>query len=415
MARFVRRPPLLLVISSLYLAQGIPLGLIVEALPALLRAQGAPLETIALLPMAMIPWMVKVLWAPVVDNHWNPVLGRRRSWILPTQAVILAVLLIIAASSFAPDGSREVIALLGVASLAAATQDIAIDGLAAERLGAGQMAMANSLQIGGMMSGMLIGGAGMLILTEWWGGHAAMLTLCGLVGLAAVPSWLWREPAPNGAGRPPPARLRHFFRRDGGWALAAVMTVFAANRGIDMTLSKPFLVEQGWGLAEIGVVIASGSSAMMITGAAVAGPLVRRLGAGPMILAGIALALTGSLLWLGMAWTGAAPLAGVIAATACGSAGFGLSAVGVFTLAFHFAHARHQAGTDITIAQCLHTVGEMALVPPATYLAAHLGFAGGFALSLAVGLTALTIVALTRRACAPARLAEVPPPHAECA
>lgn len=410
------RPPLFLVIGALYLAQGIPLGLIIEALPTLLRAAGVPMETVAFLPMATLPWMIKVAWAPFVDNHWLDRAGRRRSWIIPAQIVLAASLLGISALPINAGTAMTIVALLGVASLAAATQDIAIDGLAAERLGRLQMAEANSLQIGGMMAGMLVGGAGMLVLTDWLGGTPALRILAGLIIACALPVWLWRELPLETSAQPQPARVRNFFRREGGWALAAVMMIFAANRGIDMSLSKLFLVEQEWSLSRIGAIVASGSSLMVITGAAVAGPLVRRLGPVSVVVYGLLVALLGTCLWGGLALTGGtAPLWAVAMATALGSVGFGLSAVAAFTMAFRFAHDSHQAGTDMTVAQCLHTLGEMIMVPPATYLTAKAGFAGGFGVSIACTLLAMMIVVQTRRSCDPLPLERPDLRQTECA
>ena len=44
-----------LLVAALYFAQGIPLGLAMEALPALLRRQGAPLTSLAFLPLVGLP------------------------------------------------------------------------------------------------------------------------------------------------------------------------------------------------------------------------------------------------------------------------------------------------------------------------------------------------------------------------
>ena len=82
-----------LMIACLYMSQGIPLGLAMEALPAVLRQQGVALGALAYLPLAGLPWVLKFCWAPLVDNRWSARLGRRRSWILPMQAIVLAALL----------------------------------------------------------------------------------------------------------------------------------------------------------------------------------------------------------------------------------------------------------------------------------------------------------------------------------
>ncbi|MGR7997864.1 hypothetical protein [Xanthobacter sp. ZOL 2024] len=149
-------------IGALYLTQGIPIGFLFEALPVLLRQRDVPLEAIAFLPLAALPWIFKFLWAPLVDNRFSHRLGRRRSWILPMQTVLVAAL---AVCAFLPPTAQNVGLLLAsflVGSVAAATQDTASDGLAAESLTGARLATANALQAGGMMAGFMLGGAGAL-------------------------------------------------------------------------------------------------------------------------------------------------------------------------------------------------------------------------------------------------------------
>lgn len=93
MLELYRHRRLVITLALLYLSQGIPIGLAMDALPTLLRQDGAPLQALAFLPLVGLPWVVKFLWAPWVDNHWSRRLGRRRSWILPMQCIVLACLL----------------------------------------------------------------------------------------------------------------------------------------------------------------------------------------------------------------------------------------------------------------------------------------------------------------------------------
>ena len=67
----------LLLLGSLYLAQGLPYGFFTQALPVLPRARGLSLEAIGLSSLLALPWALKFLWAPAVDRQ-----GSRRGWIL---------------------------------------------------------------------------------------------------------------------------------------------------------------------------------------------------------------------------------------------------------------------------------------------------------------------------------------------
>lgn len=79
-----RRNFLLLVL--LYFLQGIPLGLATGSVPFLLK-QYLSYGQIGVFSLASYPYSLKLLWSPIVDAVWSPRLGRRKSWILPVQAV----------------------------------------------------------------------------------------------------------------------------------------------------------------------------------------------------------------------------------------------------------------------------------------------------------------------------------------
>ncbi|HOG13146.1 MAG TPA: hypothetical protein PLR47_09110, partial [Smithellaceae bacterium] len=52
----------------LYLSQGLPFGFQATALPALLRERGLSLAAIGFAGALAAPWLLKPLWAPLVDR-----------------------------------------------------------------------------------------------------------------------------------------------------------------------------------------------------------------------------------------------------------------------------------------------------------------------------------------------------------
>ena len=66
-----RAAPLLL-LSSLYIAQGLPYGFFTQALPVLMRENGASLKAISATSLLFLPWALKFLWAPMVDHVGTP-------------------------------------------------------------------------------------------------------------------------------------------------------------------------------------------------------------------------------------------------------------------------------------------------------------------------------------------------------
>ncbi len=384
-----------LLVAALYFAQGIPLGLAMEALPALLRRQGAPLTSLAFLPLVGLPWVLKFLWAAPVDNHWSPALGRRRSWIVPMQALVLLCLLAAAGLGVSGASALAIVALAAIGSLASATQDIATDGFTAEHFSGPALARANALQVGGTMAGFFFGGAGCLLLTGLLGVRGALAVLALPVAASLLLALAWRE----GAAGPlqtqrPPARLRHFIARPGAWPLllAAALSAMAAVTGYG--LSKLLLVDAGWALQDVGRVGMAGGGITVLLGCGGGAWLAGRTGARALFALGIGASALAAALWLWLAGqTPALPVAGVWAATALGCFGAGSASVAVMTLAMAFAAQGAQAGTDMTAVQSARDVGEIATSSSLTGLAAHAGYAGSFAAGLAVALAALVVAA----------------------
>ncbi len=67
------------------IGQGLPVGFMTHALPVILRAQGVSLAQIGGFGLLMLPWSIKVFWAPVMDRYGSLGFGHYRSWIIPLQ------------------------------------------------------------------------------------------------------------------------------------------------------------------------------------------------------------------------------------------------------------------------------------------------------------------------------------------
>lgn len=203
----------LLLLGSLYFAQGLPLGYAFAAYPTILRDAGADLSLLAWIPVAGLPWVLKFLWAPFVDNHWWPRVGRRRSWLLSQQLMMVAIFIAISMNGLQTSELPLVIGLFVLASLSSATQDVASDGLAAELLRGPFLTRANAISVGAMAAGTLVGGGGVLIIIQWLGFQGATLALAAILALCAIPSLIWKEPPFSGQHLQHRASLRVPFRR----------------------------------------------------------------------------------------------------------------------------------------------------------------------------------------------------------
>lgn len=111
------------------MAAGLPYALLLGTLYAWLGETGVDLETMGVFSLIGLAYAFKFLWSPLVDRGRIPLLwrmGRRRSWLVPIQALV--GLALIAMSAMDPQRSIGMFSLLaGLAAFASATQDIVID------------------------------------------------------------------------------------------------------------------------------------------------------------------------------------------------------------------------------------------------------------------------------------------------
>ncbi|WP_343055208.1 MFS transporter [Azospirillum oleiclasticum] len=402
-ASAVDRPaPSLSLIGALYVAQGVPLGFAFEALPVLLRSAEAPLSVIALLPLAALPWVLKLLWAPFVDNHGSAALGHRRGWILAMQAVLAVSLALIALFPLGAASAPWAIGFVLLGVVAASTQDIATDGLAAETLDGRALAWANALQVGGMMAGFMMGGAGLLLLTDLAGYRIAMATMVLLLLLALVPVVRWTEGPRRGvADGAVPARragILAAFRRPAIWPLLLIVFSYGTLYTGGMALSKLILTDAGWSLGEVGGAAILCGLSLIVLGGPAGSWVAARHGIWPALAGGLAVVGGALLLWLLIVWRvlpaeGAAVMPAMIAL----GAGGGMASVATYTLIMRFAAHGEQAGTDVTVLQSANVLSEMLISSAAMGLAAAFGYGTALLVNLGCLAAVLLVVALVAR------------------
>ncbi|XP_018573648.1 acetyl-coenzyme A transporter 1 [Anoplophora glabripennis] len=126
----------ILLLFFLYTLQGIPLGL-TAAIPMILQNRGVSYKQQAEFSFVSWPFSLKLLWAPLVDAIFSMRIGRRKTWLIPTQYLIGAFMLLLSGHVTQWLGNEgtgpniEILTLLFFClNFLAATQDIAVDGWA---------------------------------------------------------------------------------------------------------------------------------------------------------------------------------------------------------------------------------------------------------------------------------------------
>jgi predicted MFS family arabinose efflux permease len=246
--------------ACLYFAQGLPYGFFTQAMPVYLREAKATLTEIGGAALLTLPWAVKFLWAPLADRYGWPALGLRRSWIVPLQ--ILSVLALILVSQLDPAKSLLVVLVsFLVCNFLAAAQDVATDGLAVDLLKDRERGWANGIQVGAYRVGMIVGGSAMLVVLSQFGWRAAMLAMAAGLLVASLPILFFREREILGEmntvvdarlKRKPLEDVREFLFSPHTLKWLGVLLVYKMAHQAASTVMRPWLVDNGYSLDQIG-------------------------------------------------------------------------------------------------------------------------------------------------------------------
>jgi len=176
--------PRVLIVLMLGFSSGLPLALSGSTLLVWMREAGVDLGTIGLFALVGTPYTLKFLWAPLVDALHLPfftrAFGRRRGWLLFSQLILIAAILLLAATDPARSPLFVAIAALLVAATSS-TQDIVVDAFRVESLPESEQAAGMAAYVAAYRIGMLVSTAGALFIVSGFEG----------TGLTRTASWMW--------------------------------------------------------------------------------------------------------------------------------------------------------------------------------------------------------------------------------
>ena len=261
----------------LYFSQGLPFGFQVTALPVYLRVYGVSLTTIGFVGLLALPWGLKALWAPLVDRF-----GRRKSWIIPLQFFLS--LTVLCASTLSPeDDLHLMLAAVFLMNLFAATQDIAVDGLAVDILGPQDLGPGNAAQVVGYKAGMLASGGLLVWLSSHLGWNGYFTVMAALAILPAIGIGMYREPGLENRRLSGARDIAGIVNRIGRslassqslWLLAFIAS-YKFGELMNDVMFKPFLVDAGFSPSEIGLWVGTYGMAASLAGSLAGGWLAVR-------------------------------------------------------------------------------------------------------------------------------------------
>ncbi len=326
------------VIRMLFLgfSAGLPLLLLLGTLSFRLREAGLDLALIGFFSWIGLTYAFKWAWAPLVDQLPVPLLtkalGRRRSWLICSQLLVIIGLSGLAFS----DPSISITAVIWFSLLTAigsATQDIALDAFRIESAGTeDQGAMAATYQIGYRVA-MLVASAGALFLADLFSSNSSgyddtawsvsYLIMAGLMLIGVITALLSPEPrVPStseeeikstnraslllrlkrwlvNAGIMPFVDFVKRYKRQ-AILILVMISIYRISDVVMGVMANPFYVDIGFSKQEIATVTKLFGVIMTLLGAVIGGVFVKHFGALRMLVIGAVLTSSTNLLfaWL---------------------------------------------------------------------------------------------------------------------
>jgi PAT family beta-lactamase induction signal transducer AmpG len=308
---------------------GLPLLLILGTLSFWLREAGIDRSTIGYLTWVGLIYAFKWVWAPLVDRLAIPLLtklfGRRRSWLLFAQ--LLIILGLVGMASIDPKVHLTPIVWCALlVAFGSATQDIALDAFRIESADSDhQAALAATYQTGYRLA-LIWSGAGVL----WLAARAesgvagydpaawqfAYLCMALSISVGILTTLFSKEPARIELAKARNAKawlhqtliepFADFIQRY-GWHAILILSLIAIYRISDVVMgimANPFYVDMGYTKDEVAAVSKVFGVVMTLVGAFVGGVLTLRFGVMRILFLGAILSAVSNVLFAWLAIQG---------------------------------------------------------------------------------------------------------------
>ncbi|MGA7750819.1 MAG: AmpG family muropeptide MFS transporter [Gallionella sp.] len=265
-------------------ASGLPLYLLLNLVPAWLRTEHIDLKVIGAFALIQFPYTWKFLWSPLLDRYVVPVLGRRRGWMLLTQAALLVV--IASLGGFSPQRDLSMIVLFTtLLAFLSATLDIALDAYRRELLFDNELGLGNAVHVNAYRISGLIPGSLALILAD----HLPWDMVFMITALFVLPGMVMTLLVQEPHRAAPPKTLRdavvepfHEFITRKGWQSALLILAFLffykLGDSLCTALATPFYLDMGFSKSQIGLIAKNAGLWPAVIGALAGGIWMLKIG-----------------------------------------------------------------------------------------------------------------------------------------
>lgn len=378
-------------LAALSFASGFPFGLVNETLPVYLRTHGAGLVEIGLISAVSFPWTFKFVWAPLVDR-----LGTRRQWIVGCLAGLTLLTVILGVLELG-ELARWFWLLLVLMVTLSATQDVAIDAYTIEATSTRELGVANSVRIAAYRIAMFTAGGLLIWMAGRNGWPVSFLTGATMIGALTIAALFIPEPRRTVAAAASVWEpLRELLARPG---IAAVI-LFALLFKIDIyamePMTRPFWVDRGFTLEEIGGILTPGRIIATVGGAVLGGLVTTKFG----IFRGLwSLGLVQALSSLGYAAVASISASKLLIITAALFENFAHGLGTAAFLAFLMSVCeRRYAATQFAVLSAILALSRTLAGGASGLLAERMGYADYFFLTFLLAIPAFALLPWIRRA-----------------
>lgn len=265
---------------------GLPLYFIFQLVPAWLRSEQVDLKTIGFFTLIGFPYTWKFLISPFLDRYYPNFLGRRRSWMLITQVLLIGLLTL-----FAFLQPKEQIGLIAIVAASVAVvsslQDIVVDAYRRELLDDVELGIGNAMHVNAYRIAGLIPGGVSLILSDYYSWETVFIFTSLFMIPGILLSLLFKEPEAKQEIKHLPfeqsviAPFKEFLGRKGiKESLFILLFIFLYKFGDSFaaTLQTTFVLDMGFTRTDLGTAVkVNGLIAVLIAGT-IGGLMLPKLG-----------------------------------------------------------------------------------------------------------------------------------------
>jgi predicted MFS family arabinose efflux permease len=379
------------VLFSLYIAQSIPMSFFSTVVPVIMRQEKYSLQSIGLMQLVKLPWIIKFLWAPLIDNKARTS-GQLRSWILFSELFYAAVILSIGSFDLRTD-FQLIVVLMVIAFLASATQDIAVDIFAILQLRPSERGLGNSMQSAGSFVGTLFGTGVLLIAYHYFGWTNLLIILSLFVVFAVIPVLLYRKPVNREKEQDQTITLKEiwlFFAEKGKHKRVLVLIFYYSGIIGTLTLLKPYLVDLGYNVKQIGLMSGIFGTSIASLSALAGGFIIKKTGR-TLAMYLFAVASLTAAAWFSFISASVPSVASVYTAIGLLWGAYGLSTVAIYTTSMDIVR-KGREGTDFTIQIVITHLSSLIIAVMSGKLGDLLGYRNFFLIEVLMCLITLVIL-----------------------